>query len=321
MGSQSWRGIAAGLACILWAFAAAPARAEPPPILQATLGDLTFHYSPAAWHIVREDGGLSAACLQADCRGVVFDFTVRDGSGACTRDAVRETTEKLFASARGPAVNIMPLGRFGLIQAESWAGESYTAPRHVYACLEWQGRDYRFAMRPETVGQTSWSGGALMHLLWHVTAPPADVGVLKLRDMELRYPTDRFRMQEMVPGQSVFVHCLVPTCRDEGEFLSVSAGPSETGCRFDILNTDWPEAEVEVTPLPQAAPDAPAFSLGLTHSPCRNYVPPRRLACAWHDGILYRISTTGGAGCSSSMGVPEEAFDDLVAGARLVPPR
>ena len=72
-------------------------------------------------------------------------------------------------------------------------------------------------------------------------------------------------------------------------------------------------------PLTPGGPDALAFSLGTTHSPCRNYVPPHRVACAWHEGIAYRIIAPGGFGCKSGFGIPDDAFENLVSGARLVP--
>lgn len=317
MGIVSWRGMAA--AVLLLAGIASP-KADPPP-LKATIGDLTFNYNRFNWRIDRSAAGLTATCLQIECRGVVFDVSARDGHGECTRDNVRATAERLFPASRH-AVNVLPTQRFGLVMAESRNSAALSAPTYVYACLDWQEREYRFAMRPETVGASSWAGGALHYLVSRATAPPARTGKLELQALELPYPTDIWRASERTPGQSYWLACLPPTCRGEGEFVTVVAEPTEAGCKFDTLDTEgWDFVDTEIRPMAADRPDAPAFSLGTTHSPCRNYVPPRRVACAWHGGIAYNIIAPGGPGCRSSFGIPDDAFENLVSGARLVPAR
>jgi hypothetical protein len=316
MGIVSWRGMAAAVLLIA---GAAPALADPPPPVRATIGDLTFTYNRFNWRIDQVATGLTATCLQIDCRGVVFDVSVRDAHGECTKDSVRATAERLFPTKRH-AVNVLPAERFGLVMAESRNGAALRSPTYVHACLDWQDREYRFAMRPETVGETSWAGGALHYLVSRATAPPAKTGMLRLRALELPYPTDIWRASEMAPGQSYRLACLPPTCRGEGEFVTVVAEPSEVGCTFDRLDVEgWDYVDTEVTPMVSDRPNAPAFSFGITHSPCRNWVPSRRVACAWHGGVAYNIIAPGGVGCKSSFGIPDDAFENLVSGARLVP--
>ena len=321
MGMVSWRDIAVSLLMLLvlaaWSL---PARADPPPGAKARFGDLTLHYSPLHWRIEPIGTGLTATCLQFDCRGVVFDFSVRDVYGECHKESVRQTAEQLFPAADRHPVNIYRLGQFGLVMAQSWRGPQYVSPRYVFACLDWQNREYRFATRPETIGDKSWSGGALLYLLSRATAPPAQIGALKLHRLELPYSTDRWRPVETVAGQSYSLSCLPPTCDGEGEFVTVTTEPSDVGCSFHVAdNDDWADSETRVTPVNPDDSNAPAFSIRTTHSPCRNYVPPKRVACAWHDGIAYRITSPGGLGCRSSFGVPADAFETLVSGARLSP--
>lgn len=318
MGIVSWRGIAAGLLLLL-GVTALPSRADPPPPAKVRIGDLTFHYNPFHWRIEPAGTGLTATCLQIDCRGVVFDISVRDVFGECGKDSVRETAGQMFPAADRHPVNVFPVGRFGLVMAESWRGPRFGTPRYVFACLDWQDREYRFAMRPETVGDTSWAGGALAYLVSRATTPPPRVGILKLQALEVPYPTDIWRPTEMVPGQSYWLSCLAPTCRGEGETAMIVAEPTATGCTFDHVDKENWYTETKVEPITPSAPGAPAFSMGTTHSPCRNWVPPHRVACAWHGGIAYRIIAPGGVGCTSGFDIPDEAFQALVKGARLVP--
>jgi len=320
MGILSWRGIAAGILLMVGLVAGTlPSKADPPPA-KARIGDITFNYTPFQWRIEPNGTGLTATCVPVDCRGVVFDFSVRDGYGECGKDAVRETAARLFPMADRHAVNAFRSGRFGLVLAESRHGAALGVAEYVFACLDWQDREYRFAMRPETVGDSTWAGGALAYLVSRANTPPALVGVLKLRGLELPYPTEIWRPTEMAPGQSYWLACLPPTCRGEGEFVTVSAEPTEIGCTFDKVDGDlWNYSEPEVIPLTPSEPNGLAFSVGTTHSPCRNYVPPHRVACAWHDGIAYRITAPGGFGCKSGFDIPDDALENLVSGARLVP--
>lgn len=316
----NWRGLAAGLLLVAGFTApGAPSLADPPPPLEPTIGDLTFRYNRFTWRIEPGPSGLTATCLQIDCKDVVFDISVRDGAGTCHKDAVRETAERLFPAADRHPVNLFPAGRFGLVMAESWFGPDFSSPRYVVACLDWQDREYRFTMRPETVGGTTWAGGALAYLVSRAITPPPPIGVLRLGALELPYPTEIWRASEMTSGQSYRLSCLAPACRGEGEFVTVVAERTEAGCLFDGLDAEGRDHfDTTVTPLAADDADAPAFSIGITHSPCRNYVPPRRVACAWHGGVAYRIVAPGGVGCRSSFGIPDAAFENLVSGARLV---
>jgi hypothetical protein len=317
----TWRGFAAGLLLVAgFTAASAPSRADPPPPLEATIGDLTFRYNRFNWRIEPAATGLTATCLQIDCKDVVFDFSVHDGAGRCDKDSVLQAAERLFPTADRHPVNLFPAGRFGLVMAESWFGPDFRSPRYVVACLDWQDREYRFTMRPETVGETTWAGGALAYLVSRATTPPPPIGLLRLGALELPYPTEIWRASEMGPGQSYRLSCLAPTCRGEGEVVMVVAEPDDVGCKFDGPDTNgWHHSDTEVTPLVTAELDALDFSIGRTHSPCRNYVPPRRVACAWHAGVAYRIVAPGGIGCKSGFDIPDAAFEGLVKSARLVP--
>ena len=291
-----------------------------PPRAKASLGDLTFHHSVSHWRIEPAGAGLTATCLQADCRGVVFDFSVRDVHGECDKESVRQMAEHLFPAADRHPVNIYSPGRFGLVMAQSWRGPEYVSPRYVFGCLDWQDREYRFATRPETVGDSSWTGGALLYLLSRATSPPAQVATLKLHELGVPYSTDRWRPAETAPGDSYRLSCLAPTCRAEGKFVTLTAEPTDVGCSFHTAGLeDWTGSETRVTPVDTNDPNAPDFSIGTTHYPCRNYVPPKRVACAWHDGIAYRITSPGGTACRSGFGVPADAFEELVSGARFTP--
>lgn len=314
--NRSWRGLTAlVLVCLGLALATPPSRADPLPA-KARIGDLTFSYDPFNWHFEPAGAGLTATCQQVDCRGVVFDFSVRDTDGECGKEAVERAAEQMFPAADRHPVNIVPAGRFGLVKAESRFGSDLSAPTYVYACLDWQGREYRFATRAETVGRTSWAGGALHYLVSRATAPPARIATLRLRDLEIPYSTETWRATELVRGESYMLSCVPPTCSGHGGFVNVSAKPATAGCEPEASGLSLPQAIL--TPLNSEA-DAPLFTVTTVHSPCRNYVPPKRSACLWHDGVTYRIATGGLGGCRSNLGVPSGAFADLVSGAKLAP--
>jgi len=312
----SWRAPAALVLLLLGlVFGTAPSCADPPPA-KAKIGDLTFHYDPFNWRFELAGTGLTVTCLQVDCRGAVFDFSVRDASGECGEEAVRRTAELLFPAADRHPVNIVPAGRFGLVKAESRYGPDLQSPTYVYACLDWQDREYRFATRPETVGRTSWAGGALHYLVSRATVPPARIATVRLRDLEIPYSTEIWRATELVPRESHrLLFCLPPTCDGHGGFVTVSAKPG-AGCEPDPAGLSLPQAIL--TPL-HAGSDGPQFTVTTIHSPCRNYVPPIRRACLWHNGVAYRIVTGGLGGCRSDLGVPAGAFTELVNAARLAP--
>lgn len=317
--NRSWRGLAALLLVALGLpLAIPPSRADPAPA-KARIGDLTFHYDPFNWRFEPAGTGLTATCLQVDCRGAVFDFSVRDASGECGEEAVRQTAERMFPAADRHPVNIVPAGRFGLVKAESRYGADLGAPTYVYACLDWQDREYRFAIRPQTVGRTSWAGGALHYLVSLATAPPARIATVRLRNLEIPYSTETWRATELVPGEShMLLFCLPPTCDGHGGFVTVSAKPAAAGCEPDTGATGLSLPDAILTPL-HAGPETPRFIFTTIHSPCRNSVPPTRRACLWHEGVAYRIATGGLGGCRSDFGVPAGAFADLVDGARLLP--
>jgi hypothetical protein len=124
-------------------------------------GKITFHYSPASWQFAREGERLVATCVQEDCAGAVIDISRREGEDGCTKEAVAAEAERLFPRGERHYANTMPAGRFAIALAVRHDGPELSSPAFAYGCVPWQGSEYRFAMRPETVGSQAWIEGAL----------------------------------------------------------------------------------------------------------------------------------------------------------------
>lgn len=315
------RGARSAFARIAFAVAfagiAGTASAEP---ARTAVGDIIFNHDTTAWRIVPEADGAVATCLQDECHGVVFDISQRPSAGACTKELVGETAQRLFPQADRHAVNVLAASRFGLILSQSRHGPLLGVPTYVFGCLDWQGRDYRFATRPETVGDRSWAGGALHHLVSRATAPAARVERLTVGAMTLDIPTDRWDLEILVPGREAKLVCRPPTCRDDKPFVVVSAlADGEPPTDPDSFGMDRHTADTRTGSFTGDGPDAPTFTVTTTYSPCRNAVPPEVVATVRYEDMTYRIASPGLRGCRSGRDVPGGVFEDLLAGARIAP--
>lgn len=305
-------GIAMGLAGL------ADVRAEPLPE-KITFGDLTFHHSAASWLIVPDGDTLVATCVQEDCRGAVIDISRRAGEAGCTREAMVAEAERLFPAAERAYANILPVGRLALVLAERHAGPDLGSPEFAYGCLAWQGSEYRFAMRPETVGSQSWIGGALHHLVSRATAPDARVEQVRLGGVDFHVSTEAWTIPDDVTGETLWLTCRMPTCREPGWTAALSVRWPEQPCPGPVDDLGMIDgSETRITTLSADAPGGLAFTISETFLGCRNYVPPRFAACTVHDGRSYHLSTLGATGCRSSFqDIPAPALADLLRGARI----
>lgn len=311
-------GLAAGLA--VHALAMTGARADPPPN-HIAIGDLTLHFMPGSWQIIPEGDRLVATCVQEGCRGAVIDISRRDGEDGCTREAMIAEAERLFPAQGRAYANVLRAGRFGLILAERHAGADLSSPLFVHGCVPWQGQEYRFAMRPESIGTQNWIDGALHYLVSQATAPPTKVEELRLRAITFRISTETWTISNIAAGETVLLTCRVPTCRELGQMASLSVKPSKEPCADLVAGSDWQDGtETQISLVSKTAPDGLDFTLATTFSGCRNYVPPRIEACAALEGRSYRLSTFGPIGCRSSFwDIPEAALTDILTGARIAP--
>jgi hypothetical protein len=313
MGAWNWAGLAAGLMIGL----AGAARADPPP-QHITIGDLTFHYKPASLQIAREGDGLVAACVQEDCAGAVVDISRREGEDGCTLEAMAAEAERLFPEGERAYANMLPAGRFGLVLAVRHDGPELSSPAFVTGCVAWQGSEYRFAMRPESIGSQSWIDGALHYLVAQASAPAARVEQVRLGEVVFPVSTETWRIAEAVPDETVRLSCRMPTCREPGFSAALSVRtPAEPCPAAADLELGY-GSETVIGTLASEAPDGIDFTTATTHLGCRNYVPPRFEACAVLNGRSYHLTTPGGWGCrSSGWDVPEGAVMDLLRGARV----
>jgi len=138
--------------------------ASPALAAQVSLGELTFDYDPASWRIEAGSGGLVAMCLHADCAPAVVDIARLDGEEGCTKEAMSEAAARAFPAGKRSYVNMVRAGRFAFILAESHDGPDLSSPQFALGCVPWQGSEYRFAMRPQTVGSSH--GSAARCTIW-----------------------------------------------------------------------------------------------------------------------------------------------------------
>ncbi|QDZ00965.1 hypothetical protein FQ775_11555 [Nitratireductor mangrovi] len=293
------------------------AQADPPrPPAKASIGDITFNFDPSVWQFASDGDGLVATCVGIDCRGVVIDISQRPSEGGCTKDFVRETARRMFPWTDRHAVNTLAAGRFGLVLSQSRLGPNFDVPSYVFACLDWQGTDYRFAIRPETVGEISWTGGALHYLVSRASAPPARIERVRLGAMTLEIRTNVWDIATVRPNESAMLICRPPTCHDR-PFVIVSASSGiEPQAAIPPFGRGWRDSRTEIYRGDHS--DAVTFSVTTTFSPCRNYVPPEVVAAAHHGGMTYRISTPALTGCRSARAVSGRVFEALLDSARIV---
>jgi hypothetical protein len=297
----------------------AAARADPPSS-RIAIGDITFNYKPASWRIVPEGNRLVATCLQHDCRGAVVDISRRQGEAGCTREVMVAEAERLFPAPRRAYANILRTGRFALVLAERNAGPNLSSPTFAYGCLAWEGSEYRFAMRPETVGTQSWIGGALHYLVSRATAPAAGGRQVRIGDIRFRASTEIWTVSDGTTGETLWLTCRMPTCHEPGQIAELSVRSPAQPCPPLPVEVDAFGGETMTITLINEAPDGPDFTISSTDLGCRNSVPPHFEACSVQNGRSYHLSVLGDQpGCrSSGWSIPEGALIDLLKSARMV---
>lgn len=317
MGRLNGLGLLAGLAIGLAGMAVA--RADP-PAGQIAIGDLTFRYMRASWTIARDGDRLVATCVQRDCSGAVIDISRRAGEAGCTEEAMAAEAERLFPKQGRDYANTYRVGRFALVLAERHDGPELSSPAFVHGCIAWQGSEYRFAMRPETVGSQSWIGGALHYLVSQATAPAAAVEHVRLGEVDFPVSTEVWTIvPDATPGETVWLTCRMPTCSEPDRIAALSVHSPERPCPAPAEDDEPLDGtETKIGTLIKEAPDGLDFTTSTTFLGCRNYVPPRFEACAVRNGRSYHLWTFGAYGCRSSVwGIPESALIDLLTGARI----
>lgn len=310
------------LAGIAGAILAAPVRAE--DVRAIALGDITFNYSAASWRIERGSDGLVAACVQEDCSGATLDINQIDGEDSCTKDAMTAEAQRLFPGAQRAYANIVRAGRFALVLAESHDGPDLSSPQYAHACLAWQGHEYRFVMRPETIGTQSWIGGALHYLVSRATAPEAPVEELRIGHVTFGLSTEIWKIADVDQNpdsrDTALLTCRMPSCDEPNLMAALSVVPADTPCPSPLTTNEFAYGgEARHGEVPKEAPDGLSFTTTEIWLGCRNFVPPRFSACGIHDGRAYHLATTGGQSCRSSIwSVPENLLIDLLKSARVV---
>lgn len=283
------------------------------------LGDLTFHYDPESWRITDDGDGLVATCLQEDCRGATVDISRRDGEDGCTKETMAAEADRLFPDAQRGYENILPAGRFALVLAERHIGRELSSPEFAHGCVAWQGSEYRFAMRPETVGTQSWIGGALHYLVSNATAPEASIETVRIGEVDFAIPTEIWRVSEISEGEGVLLTCRAPTCREPMPLATLSVRSPAEPCPAPRGSfEDSGESETQIHTLPADAPDGLSFTVSTTFLGCRNYVPPHIEACTVRGDRSYHLSPLGLLGCRSPIWkIPEQDLVDLLRSARV----
>jgi hypothetical protein len=302
--------IAMGLASL------AAARADPPSG-KIAIGDITFNYKPASWRIVPEGDRLVATCLQQDCRGAVVDISRRQGEAGCTPEAMLVEVERLFPAPGSAYANILRTDRFALVLAERHTGPDLSSPAFAYGCLAWEGSEYRFAMRPETVGTQAWIGSALHYLVSLATAPATGEVEVRIGDISLQVSTETWTIANGAPEETLWLNCRMPTCREPGRIAALSVRLPAQPCPPEHLDAFG--GETMTITLISEAPDGLDFTIASTDLGCRNSVPPHIEACSVHHGRSYHLRVLGDEpGCrSSGWSIPESAFIDLLKSARM----
>lgn len=297
---------------------AAGARADPPR-KGIALGDLTFDHDPQSWHIAPGGDGLVATCVQEDCRGAVIDIGRRDGEAGCTREAMIAEAERLFPAQGRAYANIYPAGRFALVLAARHDGPTLSSPEYIHGCVAWQGSDYRFAMRPETVGTQSWIGGALHYLVSRAAAPAARVEQLHIGGIDVHVSTEVWTIPDGAEGKRVVLTCRMPTCRKPGLTAVLTVRHPQQPCPVpDDGGGMGKEADTRVEILPPNARDGLEITVSETFLGCRNYMPPGFEACAVHGGRSYHLSTFVPVDCGSSIDrIPRDVLIGLMRDARI----
>ena len=302
----------------MWLLGVASACAEPPPA-RITIGDLTFSYEPASWHMVPIGEQLVATCLQEDCRGAVVDISRREGETGCTLEAMAAEAERLFPVEGVAYASIFPAGRFALVFARRHDGPTLSSPQFVHGCVAWQGSEYRFAMRPETVGDQSWISAALHRLVSEATAPPARLQEIRLGEVSFHVSTEEWTIADDRTDEGVQLTCRVPSCDRPGPIAVLSSRSPALPCPATVEGYDRLEdTYTQIEMLVDEASDGLDFAISTTALGCRNDVPPRFEACTVHGDRSYHLSTLGPQSCSASNEeIPRGLLTELLQGARI----
>ncbi|MGE0502975.1 MAG: hypothetical protein AB7I79_20225 [Rhizobiaceae bacterium] len=280
-----------------------------------TIGDLTFNYKSTSWRIEHEGSGLATTCVHDDCRGAVIDISRREGEAGCTEEAMVAEAERLFPVQGRAYANMLPAGRFALMLAQRHDGPDLSSPEFAHGCVAWQGREYRFAMRPETVGTQSWIGGALHYLVANATAPEAVIKTLRIGDVDFPVSTETWTIGHV--GDTVWLTCRMPTCHEPDIAATLSVQSPQEPCPAPTGDGE-DENYTRVETLVSEAPEGLDFTISETSLGCRNYVPPSLEACAIHGGRSYHLSVPGASGCRSAIwDIPKDVLVDLLKGARI----
>ncbi|MEQ1943114.1 hypothetical protein ABMA32_11925 [Mesorhizobium sp. VNQ89] len=319
MGKPSGIVVLAGMAL---AFLATVVSAE--EMQAVVLGDITFNYSTASWLMERDGDDLVATCVQEDCRGAMIDISRIVGDGGCTKEAMIAEAARLFPGAGRAYANIVRAGRFALVLAEAHDGPDLSSPQYAHACLGWQGYEYRFAMRPETVGTQSWIGGALHYLVSQATAPEAPLTQLRIGDVTFSLSNEVWKVGPVAAtadgsGETVLLTCRMPTCEEPSLTAALSVAQTDQPCPSPPTDVEFAYGgEAKNGEVLKETPEGLHFVTSEIWLGCRNFVPPRFAACGVHGGRAYHLTTPAGQGCRGSFwSVPQTVLIDVLKSARV----
>ncbi len=308
-------------ACAAAFFLAGAAAAQEADPAQARIGELTLSYDAARWQVREADGGLTIDCASEACAGVAYDMTATPEPGRfCDRKEAQAASKAMFAFERH-ATNIHRLGDLALVMTQSSDGLLLDSPMAVYGCISRDGIVYRIASRfgPGQSG-AAYAGGHALALLRGLSAPPPKLHDAELGGIVLTWRGDRWLPREYVlagePG-ALALRCLPPTCLDLGPALVASVrGSGGADCMAEQLaGVDWQWLGFR-EPWAIETRGGMSFSAIALGSGCRNWTPPRYIACTVHDGLTYVVETPRAFGCASSPEVPLDAFTEVVESAR-----
>jgi hypothetical protein len=225
----------------------------------------------------------------------VVDISRREREAGCNEEAIETEAERLFPGGGRRYANMLPASRFALVVAVRHDGPELSSPAFVYACLGWQGSEYRFAMRPESIGSQSWIDGALHTLVARASAPAARVNKVRLGEVMFSVSTETWMVPEVAPGATIRLTCRMPTCQEPGHVAVLSVRSPAVPCPAIQDHELVDGSETVIGTLTSEAPDGLDFTIATTHLGCRNNVPPHLRACAVHNSttaarITWRVS-------------------------------
>lgn len=298
------------LACALAFLPGSAAFAQEAGAAQARIGALTLSYDAARWRVGEAGGALTIACVDQVCPGIVYEMTATPEPGRfCGKRESLNAARSLFAFERY-ATNIHVLGELAFVMTSAADDVFLDTPTAIFGCITRDDIVYRIVSLLGDRPAPSYSGGHALELLRGLSAPPARQKEIELGALTVAYPGDRWM------GGAGVLECLPPTCWDTGAYIVLGAQEETADCVAETTPRDgWGDEPWQVIVAGTRATitfHATAFWTG-----CRNATPPIYLACAVHEGVTYRIGSAPGGGCRVPAGIPQAAFDDLLAGIRL----